>query len=206
MKLAFMTVVLGATLATASTGASAQLGGLLKGGDSAKGGSITSDQIVKRYVGGAKNVVNANTSMLEAVGLKDEASANAAQAANLTEGATKDALEESVKVQTANSKALEAKLADSSLKLDAAGKKKFSAGVTELAKGVVSYVTLGKDASGFKPGISSLGGSTTSALYVAKSLPESTKTLAHTLKMAIEYCKANNIAVDKSATDATSLI
>jgi hypothetical protein len=205
MKLAFMSAVLGAALATTSVSASAQLGGLLKGGDSAKG-SITADQIVHRYVGGAKSVGNANTSMLEAVGLKDEASANAAQAANLTEGATKDALEESVKVQTANSKALEAKLADSSTKLDAAGKKKFGAGVTELAKGVVLYAALGKEASGFKPGMSSMGASANSALFVAKSLPASTKSLVQTLKVAIDYCKSNNIPVDKAATDATSLI
>jgi hypothetical protein len=205
MKLAFMSAVLGATLATTSVGASAQLGGLLKGGDSAKG-SITADQIVQRYVGGAKSVVNANTTMLEAVGLKDEAGANAAQAANLTEGATKDTLEESVKIQTANSKALEAKLADSSTKLDAAGKKKFAAGVSELAKGVVTYAGLGKEASGFKPGMGSLGGSASSALYVAKSLPASTKNLVQTLKVAIDYCKSNNIPVDKAATDPTALI
>ncbi|MES2018241.1 MAG: hypothetical protein V4484_17270 [Pseudomonadota bacterium] len=205
MKFRIMSAVIGAVLATMSVGASAQFGGMLKGGDSAKG-SISADQIVQRYIGGTKSVVNANATMLDAVGLKNESAASAAQAANLTEGATKDALEESVKVQTANSKALETKLADSSTQLDAAGKKKFSAGVSELAKGVVAYVGLGKDTAGFKPGMSSMGGSANSALFVAKSLPASTKNLVETLKMAIDFCKTNKIPVDKSATDATALI
>ncbi len=197
-------VLLGALLATTCISASAQFSNLLKSNNAA--GTISADQIVQRYVGGTRNVVTANTSMLEAVGLKDEAGASAAQAANLTEGATKDALEESAKVQTANSRALEAKLADKGTKLDAEGKKKFAAGVTELAKGVVSYVALGKDVSGFKPGMGALGGSAGSALYVAKSLPGSTKNLVDTLKMAIEFCKTNKIPVDKAATDATALI
>lgn len=196
--------ILGTVLAVSSITASAQFGNPLKSGG-AKGG-ITAEQIVQRYVGGTRSVVTANATMLEAVGLKDEAAASTAQAANLTEGATKDALEESAKVQTANSKALEAKLADKGTSLDAAGKKKFAAGVGDLAKGVVAYVGLGKDVSGFKPGMGSIGGSANSAMFVAKSLPGNTKSLVETLKMAIEFCKANKIPVDKSATDATALI
>lgn len=199
-----MSVLLGAMLATTTLSASAQFSNPLKIGGG--GSAITADQIVQRYVVGAKSVVTANSAMLEAVGLKDEAAASAAQAANLTEGATKDALEESAKIQTANSKVLEAKLADKGTKLDAEGKKKFAAGVSELAKGVVTYVGLGKDVTGFKPGLTSIGGAAGSAMYVAKSLPTSTKSLVETLKMAIDFCKTNKIPVDKAATDATSMI
>lgn len=203
MKFALMTIVLGAALATTSGVASAQFGSLLKPNSA---GGITADQIVQRYIGGARTVMQANATMLDAVGLKTEAGQASAQADNLTESATKEVMEESSKVQTGNSKALEAKLSDTSTTLDAAGKKKFAAGVVELAKGVVAYAGLAKDASGFKPGLSSLGGSAGSALFVAKSLPESTKTLVQTLKLAINFCKTNKIPVPKEATDATALI
>lgn len=203
MKFALMSIVLGTALASTAGMASAQFGGL---GKTSNAGGITADQIVQRYLGGTRTVMQANSTMLDAVGLKTEAGQASAQAGNLTESATKEVMEESSKVQTANSKSLEAKLADTSTTLDAAGKKKFASGVVELAKGVVAYAGLGKDASGFKPGLGSLGGSAGSALFVARSLPESTKNLVQTLKLAINFCKTNKIPVPKEATDATSLI
>jgi hypothetical protein len=204
MKLSFITVVLGAALATLSCTASAQFGGLLKGNSSGSG--VSAEQIVKRYVGGARNVMQANANMLDAVGLKTEAGQAAAQVANLTEGATKDALEDANKTQTENSKALEMKLSDSKTTLDAGAKKKFSAGLGDLAKGVIQYVGLAKEVGGFKPGMGSINATGNSALFVAKSLPGSTKNLAQTLKMAIEFSKANDIPVPKEANDATAMI
>lgn len=204
MKLAFVSVVLGTALTVMSASASAQFGNLLK--PAAAGASISADQIVKRYVGGAKGVMTANAVMLGALGMKTEAGRAAAQAANLTEGATKDVLEESAKVQTENSKALEGKLGQKNATMDAASKKEFVNGVSELASGVKQYVLLGKDVAGFKPGLGSLSASAGTAISVVKTLPESTKNLVTTLKMAIEFCKTNNIPVPAGAVDATAMI
>jgi hypothetical protein len=140
------------------------------------------------------------------VGLKDEAEKASVQAKNLTEGATKNSLEEASAVQTASSKALEQQLSGKKVEMDAASKKQFGDGVLELSKGVIQYVGMTKDVAGFKPSVTSLGNSAGSAIYVAKSLPDSIKNLGHTLKMAIDFSKANNIPVPKEATDATALL
>jgi hypothetical protein len=199
--------VAGAAIFAIATASYAQLGNLtsaLSGGSS--GGSVSADQIVKKYVGGSKSVLNADSKMLEAVGLKDEAAVAALQAKNLTEGATKDSLEEATKVQTASSKALEDKLKDKNTKLDADGKKKFSEGLGELGKGVIQYAGAITDVKGFKPSLTSIGGAASSALFIGKSLPDTMTNLGKSLMKAIEFAKANDIPVPKEATDATALL
>lgn len=186
----------------------AQFGDLKKslgGGDKSADGA-SAEQIVTKYVGGAKSVMTADAKMLEAVGLKDQAAIANLQAKNLTEGASKDSLEESAKVQTESSKALETKLNGEKIVMDAKSKKLFSDGVKDLAGGVVQYVGMSKDVSGFKPSIGSISGSGKSAIYVGKTLPDTIKNLGRTLKSAIDFSKANDIPVPKEANDATSLL
>lgn len=207
MKSSYVKAISAVALVLVSGIASAQLGGFAKSLTGASGGSgASAEQIVTRYVGGAQSVMRADAGMLAAVGLKDEAEKASVQAKNLTEGATKNSLEEATAVQTASSAALEQALKGKKVEMDAASKKQFAAGVGELAKGVLQYVGMSKDVAGFKPGVSSIGNSAGSALYVAKSLPDSIKNLGSTLKLAIEFSKANNIPVPKEANDATALL
>ncbi len=208
MKNKTLTVMVGAALLLGSGAASAQLGGFAKSllGNTGSGGSVTADQIVSKYIGGAHSVMLADANMLAAVGLKDEAEKASVQAKNLTEGATKNSLEDASKVQTDSSKALEEKIQGKKVVMDAASKKQFGDGMSELAKGVIQYVSMSKDVAGFKPSITSLGGGAMSALYVVKNLPDSVQNLAHTLKMAMDFSKANGIPVPKEANDATSML
>lgn len=205
MKSSSVKAIAGTVLLLATGLASAQFGGLAKsltGG----GSGASAEQIVTKYVGATQSVMRADAGMLAAVGLKDEAEKAAVQAKNLTEGATKNSLEEASAVQTESSVALEKALKGKKVEMDDASKKQFAGGVAELAKGVLLYVGVGKDASGFKPGVSSIGGAVAPALYVAKSLPDSIKNLGGTLKLAIDFSKANNIPVPKEANDATALL
>lgn len=204
-------ITLAALIATASllsaNGAHAQFGDLKKslgGGDKSSG--ISAEQIVSKYVGGSKSVLQADGKMLDAVGLKEQGAIASLQAQNLTEGASKDNLEETAKIQTDSSKALEEKLNGKKVTMDAASKKLFADGVKDLAGGVIQYVGMSKEASGFKPNLGSISGSGKSAVYVVKSLPSSIKNLGSTLKLAIEFSKANDIPVPKEANDATSLL
>jgi hypothetical protein len=205
MKSSYVKAIAGVALVLVSGFASAQLGGFAKslGGG---GGGATAEQIVTKYVGAAQSVMRADAGMLSAVGLKDEAEKASVQAKNLTEGATKNSLEEASAVQTASSAALEKALKGKKIEMDDASKKQFAGGVAELAKGVIQYVGMSKDVSGFKPGLSSIGNSAGSALYVAKNLPDSIKSLGSTLKLAIDFAKTNNIPVPKEANDATALL
>jgi hypothetical protein len=208
MKRNIITAILGVAILAASGLASAQLGGFgkLGGGGNSGGAGPTADQIVSKYVKGTQSVMRANANMLSAVGLKVEGEKAALQAKNLTEGATKDSLEDASKVQTESSKALEAKLGGEKFKMDEASKKQYGEGMVDLAKGIIQYVSLSKDVSGFKPTLTSIGGASGSALYVAQSLPGSVKNLSQTLKMAINFSKANGIPVPKEANDATSML
>lgn len=172
---------------------------------SSSSSGASAEQIVSKYVGGAKSVMQADSKMLDAFGLKDEAAKAALQATNLTQGATKDNLEAAEKVQTESSKALEEKLNSKKTNMDAASKKMFAAGLQDLGSGLIQYVGLSKDAASFKPSMGSMGAAN-SAVYVAKSLPGSIKNLASTLKMAIEFSKANDIPVPKEANDATAML
>lgn len=202
ISILFASVLLGA-----SAVASAQmpsLGGLMSAGKGS-GAGVTAEQIVSRYVGGTQNVMKADSNMLAAVGLKDEADKVALHAKNLTEGATKDALEGASKLQSDSSKALEQKMSGDKVVMDAASKKQFSLGVQDLAKGVIQYVGMSKDVGAFKPSVTSIG-SAGPAMFVVQNLPGSIKSLASTLKLAIEFSKTNNIPLPKEANDATALL
>ncbi|MDP5240275.1 hypothetical protein Q9Q94_12100 [Uliginosibacterium sp. 31-16] len=208
MKSKFLAMMVGVALSAASGMACAQFGGMKLpgiGGDSAAS-SVSSEQIVKSYVGGARDVNSADVKMLTAVGLKDEAAKAELAGKNLTEGATTDSLKESSQVQTDSSKALEAKFKDQKVEMDAASKKKFSDGMADLGRGIIKYVGMGKEAQGFKPSPTAIGASTNSALFIVKSLPDSIKNLGSTLKSSIDFAKTNNIPVPKEASDATSMI
>lgn len=186
----------------------AQFGDLKKslGGGDKPADSATAEQIVSKYVIGSKSVITADAKMLEAVGLKDEAAIANLQAKNLTEGASKDSLEETAKIQTESSKALEAKLTGDKVKMDAASKKLFADGMKDLAGGVVKYVGMSKEVSSFKPSLGSVSGSGKSAIYIVKTLPDAIKNVGRTLKSSIDFAKANDIKVPKEASDATSLL
>ena len=127
MKTKFLAVMMGVALTAASGVACAQFGGLGKvagiGGDAA-GASVSSEQIVDKYIGGAQNVNKADVKMLLAVGLKDEAGKAELAGKNLTAGATKDSLENASKTQTESSKALEAKFKDKQVNMDAKSKRR----------------------------------------------------------------------------------
>ena len=71
---------------------------------------------------------------------------------------------------------------------------------------VMGLKPMGKDAQGFKPSPTAIGGATTSAVFIVKNLPDSIKTLGSTLKSSIDFAKTNNIPVPKEANDATALL
>jgi len=209
MKTKFVTVILGMALLGASGVACAQFGGLggkLTGVTGGSSSNVSPEAIVTKYVGGAQSVNKADVKMLRAVGLKEEADRAELQAKNLTEGATQGALEDATKVQTESSKALQDKFASGKVEMDEKSKKQFADGMADLGRGLLAYVGMSKEASGFKPAPTSIGASALSAAYVVKSLPDSIKTLGSTLKSSIDFAKTNNIPVPKEAADATSAI
>jgi len=177
----------------------AQFGGLLSGGG---GGGASPESIVKNYVGGAKDVLGAQGKLLEAIGKKDEAARATLQADNLTEGATKQNIEDATKTQTDNSKLLEESLKAQGTVLDGAAKVVYAQGLGLLGRGTTKYLALARDVKGFKPGITSIGAAVQSAVYVAQSLPSNMSTFSSTLSSAIEFGKAQGVEIPADATAA----
>ncbi len=202
MKRHFIKYMIGATSIILANSAFAQLGGLggLGGSKAGNSGGVSAEALVKSYVSGTKSVHTADAKLLSALGLKEEAAKAELQANNLTEGATASALEEAAKVQTENSKAIAAKLDGQKVALSAEGKKEFTSGLVNLAKGIKDYTNMSSDVKSFKPSMTSVGGAASAAMFVVKSLPDDTTNLIGTLKKAVSFAKENKIEVPKEAT------
>lgn len=162
--------------------------------------AVTAEGLVKNYVGGTKSVMSADVKMLKALGLKEQAAKEELAAKNLTEGATASALEDAAKIQTESSKTLADKMGEKKVVIDAEGKKQYASGLMDLAVGIKSYASVGADVKSYKPGLSSIGGAGESALYVVKTLPDSSTNLMSTLKRAVEFARENKIEVPAEAT------
>ncbi len=206
MKKQLKLALAGAAFLALSNTAYAQFGGLGKigGGSASSAEGVSAETIVKKYAGGTQSVLRADANMLAALGKKEDAERMELHAKNLTEGPTKDAFEEATKLQTESSKILESEMSGNKVAMDAESKKKFAAGVGELAKGVMQYVSMTSDAKSFKPSVTSIGGAAGAAVYIVKNLPDSIKNLGGTLKKAIAFSKANNIPLPKEAAEATA--
>ena len=181
-----------------SSFAQAQFPNLFGGGS---GGSAPSaDSIVKNYIEGAKNVLEAQGKLLNAIGKKEEAAKAELQAKNLTEGATKQNLEDATKTQTENSKLIEDSLNAKGIVLDAAAKITYAEGLGFLGRGVTKYVALVSALKNFKPSVTSLGAAAQGAVYVSQSLPGNMSTFSSTLSAAIDFGKEQGVAIPADAT------
>ncbi len=203
MKNKLVKIAFGAALITISSLSVAQFN-ITKMFDSAtgSGASVTSEGLVKNYVEGTKYVMSADVKMLKALGLKEQAAKEELAAKNLTEGATASALDDAAKVQTESSKALANKMNEKKVAIDAEGKKNYTAGLVDLAKGIKNYATVTNDVKNLRPSLTSMS-AVESAAYIVKTIPESSSNLLATLKRAVEFAKENKIEVP---SEATSLI
>ena len=201
MKQKIIGLVFGAIVATVSVHASAfGLGDLTGSTGSGSTSSISAKDLLGLYVGSSEMVTNGKIKLLNAVGLKVEADKLESKAKNLTTGATSDSLEDTATEQTSANKALQDKLIADKTPLTDDAKKKFSAGLIDLAKGVTGYVAMASSVSKYKPGMSDIGAAAGSAMYIVKSLPTTTENLTVTLKSAIAFAKENKIEIPKEAS------
>ena len=132
--------------------------------------------------------------------MKDEAEKLEAKAKNLTSGATSDSLEDTATEQNAGNKALEDKFTAGKVILTAEGKKQFSAGLLDFAKGVTGYVGMASSVTKYKPSVSDVGAAAGSAMYIVKSLPATTENVTSTLKHAVAFAKENKIDLPKDVS------
>eukprot|EP01032_Pedospumella_encystans_P013228 gene13228-15244_t len=178
-------------VSNAQLGGLGGLGGLLGGGGGGSGPAP--DKLLAEYFVGTAAILNANSKILTALGMKEAADAAASNAANMKTGATTDAIKEAEKVQTESSKLIQEKLADKNLKLDDAAKKQMGDGYLSLAAGSLAYIVFIKDVKEFKPSVTSIGASALALAAIVPRVPEDTKNLLATYKAVAAYAKENKI-------------
>ena len=207
-------IALGASTAAQAQFSMPNLGsvkGMLGGSGSGGGADLSGQQdaLVRGYVAANKEVLSANALMAEALGLKGEAATSAATASSLTEGATKDALEESNKAVAASTNAVAAELAKQPV-LDANSKALYSKGLLTLATGVTKFVGVGKNVGAMGSNLKSAPltqlPKLQSAAYVVSNFPSSMGNVSDALKNAIAFARSQDIPVPADATAALAAL
>lgn len=179
------------------------------GGSSANIGD-SSKQLISQYVSGTVLVLQANQYMGKALGLKNLQSLTSTTSESLSSGSVnKDSIEKATKIVGANSKLISESLQNKSTQISSNSKVMYAKGLLNLAQGLLSYISM---TSTTKDLVSSISTSPVSALqaisdvptvlYIAKTLPSTTKNLYSTLKTSIAFAKSNNIPVPEDATKA----
>ncbi|MSQ74015.1 MAG: hypothetical protein EXR27_22515 [Betaproteobacteria bacterium] len=207
-KLLKMVLMIGAVSVTSL--AQAQFSNLFGGGGS--GSAPSADSIVKNYIEGAKNVLEAQGKLLHAIGKKEEAAKAELEAKNMTEGATKQNLEAAMTTQTESSKLIEDSLSAKGIVLDAGAKIIYAEGLGFMGRGVTKYVALASSLKNFKPSVTSLalllvtsfGAAAQSAVYIAQSLPGNMSAFSSTLSAAINFANEQGVPIHPDATAALS--
>jgi len=210
----FQTAIACAILALgASTAAHAQFSmpsipgvkGLGGGASSAPDLTGQQDGLVRGYVAANKDVLDANSLMANALGLKTAAATSAATSASLTEGATKDNLEESNKAVAASTSAVAAEMAKKPV-LDANSKALYGKGLILLASGVNKFTGVGKNVSTMGSSLKSASPlqlpKLQSAVYIVSNFPTSMTNVTGALKNAIAFAQSQDIPVPTDANDA----
>ena len=161
-------------------------------------------KLVQQYVSAGKSVLDGNSKMAEAVGLKIEAAAAKAASDSLSEGSTKSALSDADKTTSETSTAVSAALKNTAT-LDAPSKAKFADGILSLAQGLAKYAGMSSAISSFSSSLTSVSPTMLptlqSGVYIASSAPSSIKSLSSALSNAVSYANSHDIAVPKDATD-----
>ncbi|MEJ8859949.1 hypothetical protein WKW79_35745 [Variovorax robiniae] len=167
------------------------------------------DDLVRGYVAANRDVLNANSKMAAALGMKEDSLKLKQTADSMTEGSTVGNLEPSNKQIAVSTKALAAEMAKQPV-LDANSKALYSAGLISLVSGVTKYVGVGKNV---KEMTTHLSGASPmqlpklqSAVFVVSKFPDSMSTVASALKTAVDFAKTNGIQMPAGTDDAMAAI
>ncbi len=162
-------------------------------------------QIVAQFVVTTQSLLAADAGLLTALGQKDAAAKAGAESHKLPPDATRSALETALKVQADSNRVLERQMSATAALTDA-DKQAFSTHLGALARGIIDYAAMAGDTADLRKSMKANGGAASSALYAIKALPSSVKDLGQTLKSAISYAKANDIALPAEVNQANALL
>lgn len=173
---------------------------------SAPAADLTGQQasLIGAYNKANQQVVTAESTLAQALGLKTEAEKLKANSKALTEGATSDSLSAANVAISENATALVDKLKENP-QLDKNSKVLYAKGLIELVGGVKKYTGLSKNVSDMSSSLSAnpmAAANLQPAVTVVKDFPSSMTKLKDTLTAAIAFAKTNGIPVPADATAA----
>jgi hypothetical protein len=173
------------------------------------GGDLSGQQtsLVKSYVAGGRDVLFAQSKLLEALGLKDQAAIALATANALSEGATTQNLQDANKVQSASSTLISDTQMNQNVALDAQSKQIYTQGLALLATGLIKYAGMRQGVASFSKSLSGPGAvqaatKLQTGAFIVTTLPSSISNTASTLNSAVSFAKSHGIEVPPDATAA----
>ncbi|SJZ76625.1 hypothetical protein [Novilysobacter spongiicola] len=200
-----LTVILAAS---ASLPAHAQLGKLFgKNADPAQAAAAPSaDSLIVSFSQSQALLINAQSTLGEALGLKDQlAEAQATQQAMASGQLDHDAMKKTREYSEAMQAAIDQAMEDQP-ELSVEARAKFTEGLVGYLAALAGARHLVGEASAFTSSATSnplmLIGQARSALYVGKEIPGYVKNLGTTTRSLLAYAKRNNIEAPENATAA----
>lgn len=194
-------------IACLSTPAMAQLklpslGGKSKSSESAPAPS--GDALVLAFSEANRQLLTAQSSLLEALGLKDELAKLQAEQKALGSGALDTAALKKISHISDSASAAIAKSMEAQPKLSAEARKTFARGLVEYLAAAVAARELVAQAQQFTASATgnplSLVGKAGTAMYVVKEAPGYMKNIGTTTKALFAFAKRNNIEIPANAT------
>ncbi|VVE58581.1 hypothetical protein PAN31117_05074 [Pandoraea anapnoica] len=172
--------------------------------------------LVSSYADAGREVLIAQSYLADAVGLKELSAKAKATAESLGSGATKDSLQDSDKMMSDTSIALQEQFKAGNLQMDASSKKAYSEGMQHLGSGILRYAGLhGKITDFSNEAKAQLESSSvmdkmavtkklSTGTYIVSETPKQVSNLGSTLKTAAAFATSQDIPVPKDATAALS--
>lgn len=162
-------------------------------------------EAVSKFVSVANDQAGADSALLAVMGLQGEAEREMTETKNLASSTTRGALEKVLKAQMDSMEALEQRLNANKTAVNESTKQQFADGMRQFVKSVKASADLSTELGQQKENFRSQGGSAAAAFFLAKSLPQHIKNVAHTLKAAVAFSQVNNIPFPSEASELAAL-
>lgn len=155
-----------------------------------------------KFVTSTLDAMAAQASMMTLLDMPEQAAAVTAQAKELRNGSPPGLVETIMATRGTAAQALTAKLATPGLMLDSSRKGQFGADVDALARAIKQYDAISADLPYTKTQLRGAGNKGRTGLFIAKSIPDYTRSMKLELATAVAFAKANGIALAPDVTAA----
>ncbi len=157
------------------------------------------EALLTQFMDATRGVMEAESRVMAAVGMKTEADLARAQATAFVPEATPGQMEETLQVRTNGNAALAKKLAAGGVALTDAQKGDLSASIDSMAHSVKQFSEMMVDFPDLKKALRDAGLKRKKALFASRFLPQALSDSKLALGASVAFARANNIAFSPQA-------